>query len=644
MRLFLLVGVALGALISPSDSSAAFRFSNKTSKTLYVMYVRHDRSCPGIPWRKQGWWRLNPGQTKTVDGARITNRYSYFYAQSSDGRLKWEGSSPVACVTNQAFRACWNDCPSPTRRVGLKRIDAGSRTSYTVNLTSSSAPPNDDAAPIKTVRVTVWRHNSVNLSTSEADRILADMGGILQRKDAANDVSTAVRFIRNGSVRVLPGHIPGTIMSRSQFEALKRVGPGVKIVRSIRWCGGPGGSIIGCAPVGSREVNLAAVRFTPAQEGILWVHEYGHNVGLSHRQNDGNAIMFPSMASNRRVVNSFESRKYLAGPEAITAASTQTDAVQKDEPYKAPEDVAEFVLRHYFHGVPREAASKYKNKDARKLLKMLADRDAKITKYVKRTDPTSETVSDYLPEIVSTLCYIGCEEAVDPLIKLVKTPSKTESVFNARNAALIHMGNLINKTQSKTALTFLKQIVRPKKARSLIQSQLEAAKVQATNAAIAAPAEAELTDELVGSAILGLGLSGSDEAKAVLGKMSAAAASEICDCVKKEGLDGYYHRLESHHHDHGAEASSAGGEGTVDIPGSPTPLAAEKQDETEGLVIDEPARTEAQLSDDAGDALRTAESLPEDASEPGTDADSQESSTDEAAATTDIESDSKKKK
>ena len=675
MRLFLTASVVLTALISPlsqTETSAAFRYSNQTSKPIYVMHVRHDRSCAGIPWRKQGWWRLEPGQTVTADGSSITNRYSYFYAESSDGTLKWESDSPVACVTNRAFQACWNDCPSPTRKLGLRKIDAGSQTTYTVNLTSGSSPPPRPTPPtptIKTVRVTVWRHSSVGLTSAEADRILADMGGILQGKDAVNDVPTSVRFIPNGPIRTLPGHVPAVIQSAAQFEALRRVGPGVKIVRAIRWCSGPGGSIIGCAPVGSREVNLAAVRFTPNQEGILWVHEYGHNVGLSHRQNDGNAIMFPSMAPNRKVVSLDESRKYLAGPEALTGHA----AAQSEEPFKAPDDVAEFVLQHYFHGVPREAASRYKEKDARTLLKMLADPDAEISKYVRRFHPTSDTVADYLPEIVSTLCFIGGEEVVEPLIEFIKTPSNAQSVFNARNAALIHLGDLINRTQSKAALAFLKLIARPKKARPLIQSQLKAATIQATNAAVTAPVEADLTDELVGSAMLGLGLSGSDEAQAVLGTMTsgaavdgeavsatikvmAADAAEICDCVKKEGLNNYYQRLESHQHDHGAGHDHGDGhdhgaaanfirsENSIDIPGTVTPLASESEDPTESFVRDEPERTEAQLSDDAGDALRTSESLPEGASDSKPASGSDSGSSNEAAARPGNKSDSPKGK
>ncbi len=51
---------------------------------------------------------------------------------------------------------------------------------------------------IRTVQVTVQRHSTVALSDADADRILADMGTILQSDDSAADVATPVRFVRNG--------------------------------------------------------------------------------------------------------------------------------------------------------------------------------------------------------------------------------------------------------------------------------------------------------------------------------------------------------------------------------------------------------------------------------------------------------------
>jgi hypothetical protein len=109
---------------------------------------------------------------------------------------------------------------------------------------------------------------------------MTDMGSILQSDDSPADVAPPVRFVRNGPVQVLPAAIPAAIQTQADLTALLNAGPGGKIVQAIRWCGGPVGSIIGCAPLGSPTVNLAAVRFTANQEGLIWVHEYGHNTGL----------------------------------------------------------------------------------------------------------------------------------------------------------------------------------------------------------------------------------------------------------------------------------------------------------------------------------------------------------------------------
>ena len=55
----------------------------------------------------------------------------------------------------------------------------------------------------------------------------------------------------------------------------------VKVVRIINYCGGPGTNIIGCAWIGGDGMSL--VRYgNESNEGQLWAHEYGHNVGLGH--------------------------------------------------------------------------------------------------------------------------------------------------------------------------------------------------------------------------------------------------------------------------------------------------------------------------------------------------------------------------
>jgi hypothetical protein len=268
-------------------------------------------------------------------------------------------------------------------------------------------------------------------------------------------------------------------------------GTGIKVVQSIRWCGGPGGSIIGCAPVGSPTVNLAVVRFAAAQEGILWLHEYGHNAGNPHRTDDARAVMFPSIGADHNVVNATESARFLAGPLAATgAAMPMATPCSHDEAMQPPTDVREFVSQHWIEGVPREAASRYTEEDARRLLEWLVDE--------------TEQHEEFLPEIVTTLCFIGSEVAVQPLIEFVESPAAGRAVFNAKNAALIHLGDLINKSGSQAALDFLTRVAADMEtARALAEPAAASAAAEAAAAGVTAPTADAMGAELAVSATLG---------------------------------------------------------------------------------------------------------------------------------------------
>jgi hypothetical protein len=394
------------------------------------------------------------------------------------------------------------------------------------------------AVSIRTVQVTVQRHSTVALTDADADRILSDMGAVLQSDDSPADIATPVRFVRNGPVQVLPANVPGTIQTAADLTALLNAGNGVKIVQAIRWCGGPGGSIIGCAPVGSPTVNLAAVRFTPNQEGILWVHEYGHNAGLGHRTDDTRAVMFPSIGTDHNVVNAAESERYLAGPLAITGevmASSCAMAVA----IQPPKDVREFVSQHWIQGIPYQAASQYTEEDAKRLLEWLVNEPEKH--------------EEFLPEIVTTLCFIGSELAVKPLIDFVEHPRATRAVFNAKNAVLIHLGDLINKSGSQAALQFVTKVATDMgTAKTLAGPRAVIAAAEAAVAHVNAPAAEALAAELAVSATFGLALTGKSEAEQVLTglvndanvfapvKQAAAEAVELARTVRTQGQKGYY--------------------------------------------------------------------------------------------------------
>jgi hypothetical protein len=390
----------------------------------------------------------------------------------------------------------------------------------------------------RTVQVTVQRHSSVALSEADADRILRDMGSVLQSADSASDIATRVQFVRNGAVQVLPEAVAGTIQTEAQLLALLNAGTGIKIVQAIRWCGGPGGSIIGCAPVGSPTVNVAAVRFTPNQEGILWVHEYGHNAGLGHRTDDTRALMYPSISPDHNVVNAAESERFLAGPVAVTGA-VMPAACGLGEAIPRPNDVREFVSQHWIQGIPYQVASQYTEEDAKLLLEWLVN------------EPGQH--EEFLPEIVTTLCFIGSEVAVQPLIDFVVSARASRAVFNAKNAVLIHLGDLANKSGSQAALDFLTRVATDvEMAKTLAVPRAAVAAAEAAVAGVSAPAVEVLGAELAVSATFGLALAGTQQAQETIErlrdaphafafvKQAAVEAAEISRTVRDRGQKGYY--------------------------------------------------------------------------------------------------------
>jgi len=401
----------------------------------------------------------------------------------------------------------------------------------------------------RTVSVTVHRHSSVALSEAEADRILGDMGTILQVDDTGPDVATPVQFVRNGAVRILPATVPATIATAADLNALLTAGSGVKIVGAIRWCGGPGDSIIGCAPVGSASVNVAAVRFTANQEGLIWVHEYGHNCGLPHRTDDPRAVMYPSVGADHNVVNAAESAAYLAGPVAVTGEVLAASGCNCDiGAIQTPVDVRDFVQQHWIEGVPFELASRYGEADALKLLEWL----------VKEPEQHEE----FLAQIVATLGYIGAEVAAQPLIDFVRSPRTGRIVFNARNIALIRLGDLVNRSGSQAALDFLKGVASDTRlARTLAAPQAMHVQAGAGQAGLIAVSAETLAAELAVSATFGLALAGVDAARQAVEALrtdqdafasvnqAATEAAVIASMVVQRGREAYYQmKAEQRHH------------------------------------------------------------------------------------------------
>ena len=103
---------------------------------MWVSFLWYSPGCSdGGDWTKKGWWKLEPGQTKTVFGKDLqsVNTYYYWHAESNDGAV-WSGPFNT-CVPLNASEWRINTCCSPTcRTVGFREKYIGSYNNYTVNL------------------------------------------------------------------------------------------------------------------------------------------------------------------------------------------------------------------------------------------------------------------------------------------------------------------------------------------------------------------------------------------------------------------------------------------------------------------------------------------------------------------------------
>ena len=112
--------------------------------------------------------------------------------------------------------------------------------------------------------------------------------------DFLEDVACCTTMTRAGTVQTFGTSVDGldiiddsTEMSTVMNHPVARF----KVVRAINYCGGPGTNIIVCA---WRPGDGSAVvrRTNDGSEAVLWIHEYGHNVGLPHNTIGSTYLMY----------------------------------------------------------------------------------------------------------------------------------------------------------------------------------------------------------------------------------------------------------------------------------------------------------------------------------------------------------------
>ncbi|MCP4419298.1 MAG: hypothetical protein GY805_22010 [Chloroflexi bacterium] len=332
----------------------------------------------------------------------------------------------------------------------------------------------------------VNRYTTTGLTNAEVDSVLADATEVLQTNDGPGDVACDVAFVRDGDVTEFAAG-DGSIDSQAEFNAMLGLPGYVAVVNQINWCGGLIPNVIGCAPVPGESMTVVRYFFALDQEGILWAHEFGHTRGLSHRNDDPNAVMNGTIGETHRRVTEEECAAFRTEIGAATASAAGAMAVE------------DFVRQAFIRGVPYETASGYGATDVPILLEML-------------NDPVEEA---YWANIVVVLNIIGGEEVVEPLISFIDEGVDGELTYShyiAKTSALMSLGYLINRTGNEQALNYLTETANPE-----VWVEREVTDIGPFQATVA-----ESNRDLSKHALLGLALSGNPEAAEAMRSLQVA--------------------------------------------------------------------------------------------------------------------------
>jgi hypothetical protein len=145
------------------------------------------------------------------------------------------------------------------------------------------------------------------MSEARLDTALASASATAGIEDFSADVACCITVGRGSAAQRFGSPGDGLAFVDSEQEIQAVLGDDtarVKVVRSISYCSGPGSNIIGCSfvPGGS----MAVVRLSSASgEGLLWLHEYGHNTGLGHHP-DPRYIMHAVYDGNNSALAQYE--------------------------------------------------------------------------------------------------------------------------------------------------------------------------------------------------------------------------------------------------------------------------------------------------------------------------------------------------
>ncbi len=179
--------------------------------------------------------------------------------------------------------------------------------------TAPPAPGNlmDTTGVTNASSLTYANHTAVSNKMNDArlDLVLRESELRAGREDFAADVMCCITVDRSGTAQTLTGAGLDVIDSSAELNAVLDNGVSrVKVVNAINFCGTPGTNILGCAWISGHGIALVRMSLI-TDEAVLWLHEYGHNVGLSHAGTN-QYIMFSFLSSGAGGLTQAECNSY----------------------------------------------------------------------------------------------------------------------------------------------------------------------------------------------------------------------------------------------------------------------------------------------------------------------------------------------
>jgi hypothetical protein len=189
-------------------------------------------------------------------------------------------------------------------------------------------------ANVEQSQLTYANHPAVTnpMTNARLDDILSNTSAAMGKSSFSGDVACCASVARSGNALSFGSANDGLdiIDDNSELNSvLNNSTARVKVVRQINYCSGPGNNIIGCAWIGGN--GMALVRYSNiASEGVLWSHEYGHNVGLNHNTASG-YIMYGYLSGNSVGLTQAECDKYHTPNSGTQAVSNDLGVCSDDD-------------------------------------------------------------------------------------------------------------------------------------------------------------------------------------------------------------------------------------------------------------------------------------------------------------------------